>query len=230
MKREIIFDTETTGFEPKTGDRIVEIGAVELINQLPTGRQYHVYINPERDIPAEATAVHGITSEMVRDKPVFAQEYTNFLEFIGEDSLLVAHNAAFDMKFINHHLREVGHTGIKAARVIDSLEIARKKFPGAPASLDALCRRFEIDLSARTLHGALLDSQLLAEVWLELNGGRQHGLQIDTVKDTAVQVAGRQNQKRPLREPRIFPISEEDISAHSALLDRLKEPLWRQLS
>lgn len=228
MIREIVFDTETTGMDPDEGDRIVEIGAVELINHLPSGKHYHVYINPERDIPAEAVAVHGITNDMVKDKPLFNQEFTNFLDFIGDDSKLVAHNASFDMKFVNHHLREVGHPGIKPNRVIDSLLVARKKFPGSPASLDALCRRFDIDLSERTLHGALLDSQLLAEVWLELNGGRQHGLGIEQKIDSdqgeaAVAIS------RPYREPRTFNISDNEHDAHAALLEQLKDPVWKKL-
>jgi len=173
--REIVLDTETTGMDPFEGDRIVEIGCVELENHLPTGNHYHVYINPERDVPAEVVAVHGLTEEFLKDKPVFAEVYPDFLEFIG-DAKLVIHNAAFDMKFINHHLTEMGAAAIPSPRVIDSLTMARQKFPGSPASLDALCKRFQVDNSSRTLHGALLDSEILAEVYLELLGGRQTGL------------------------------------------------------
>ena len=221
MIREIIFDTETTGFEPAEGHKIVEIGAIEMINHLPTGKHYHVYLNPERDIPADAIAIHGITNEMVKDKPVFSQEFTNFLDFIGSDSKLVAHNASFDMKFINYELKQVGHPGIKNDRVIDSLEVARRKFPGSPANLDALCRRFDIDLSARELHGALLDAELLGSVWLELNGGRQHGFDIG---QSATGAANNQQTKidRPFREPRKFEVSQEELSAHTALLEKLK--------
>lgn len=227
MIREIIFDTETTGFKPEEGHKIVEIGAIEMINYLPTGRHYHVYLNPERPIPAEATAIHGITDEMVKDKPVFSQEFTNFLDFIGTDSKLVAHNATFDMQFLNYELKQVGHPGIKNNRVIDSLEVARRKFPGAPANLDALCRRFDIDLSARELHGALLDAELLGSVWLELNGGRQHGLDIG--QNGAGEAAGAQNKiERPYRAPRVFDIPEEEKAAHAALLEKLKEPLWKK--
>ena len=234
MTRHIIFDTETTGMDPYEGHRILEIGAVELVNHLPTGKTYHIYLNPERDIPPEASAVHGITSDMVKDKPVFASEYMSFLDFIGEDSFLVAHNAPFDMKFINHHLNEVGHSGIAPKRVIDSLAIARKKFPGSPANLDALCRRFEIDLSVREFHGALLDSQLLAQVWLELNGGRQHGLGLESKKETVAQDNTSGNSaalsaKKELRTPREFAIDEDEITAHLAMLDRLEEPLWKKL-
>ena len=170
--REIVLDTETTGLDPTTGDRIVEIGAVELLNHLPTGKTFHKYLNPERNMPEEAQAVHGLTEEFLKDKPVFSQIVDDFLTFI-KDSKLVIHNASFDMKFINAELVLVGKTTLPTDIAIDTLGIARKKYPGSPASLDALCRRFNIDNSARTLHGALLDSEILAEVYLELIGGRQ---------------------------------------------------------
>jgi DNA polymerase-3 subunit epsilon len=170
--REIVLDTETTGFEPETGDRIVEIGALELLGHIPTGRSFHVYINPERPMPEAAFAVHGLGDEFLRDKPVFAQVAQDFVEFIG-DARLVIHNAAFDMKFLNHELGRLGYPVMPMDRAVDTVLMARRKFPGSPASLDALCRRFGIDNSGRTLHGALLDSQLLAEVYLELIGGRQ---------------------------------------------------------
>ena len=170
--REIVLDTETTGLDPSTGDRIVEIGAVELLNHLPTGKTFHKYLNPERNMPEEAQAVHGLTEEFLKDKPVFSQIADDFLTFI-KGSKLVIHNASFDMKFINAELALVGKTTLPGGIAIDTLGIARKKFPGSPASLDALCRRFNIDNSARTLHGALLDSEILAEVYLELIGGRQ---------------------------------------------------------
>ncbi len=228
MIREIVFDTETTGFDPDEGDRIIEIGAIEMINHLPTGKNYHVYLNPERDVPAEAVAVHGITREMLIGKPLFSQEFTNFLDFIGSDSKLVAHNASFDMKFINHELKRVGHPGIKNDRVIDSLDIARRKFPGSPANLDALCRRFDIDLSAREQHGALLDAELLGMVWLELNGGRQHGFQIeDDEKNNASGMSGK--IKRTFREARTFKISDQELSAHTQMLGKLKDPLWSKV-
>ena len=171
--REIVLDTETTGFEPAEGHRIVEIGAIELFNHVPTGRTYHQYINPDRAMPAEAFEVHGLGDDFLRDKPRFTQIATAFLEFIGTDSRLVIHNAAFDMKFLNAELNWAGQLQIANDRALDTVAMARRKFPGSPASLDALCRRFGIDNSAREKHGALLDSELLAEVYLELIGGRQ---------------------------------------------------------
>jgi len=173
MSRELVLDTETTGFDPHTGDRIVEIGAVELINLMPTGKTYHQYINPERAMPKEAFDVHGLGDDFLRDKPVFAKIADDFLKFVGNDAKLVIHNAAFDMKFLNAELKWVKKPALPADIAIDTLDIARRKFPGSPASLDALCRRFSIDNSSRTLHGALLDSEILAEVYLELIGGRQ---------------------------------------------------------
>jgi DNA polymerase-3 subunit epsilon len=170
--REIVLDTETTGFDPEQGDRIVEIGAVELFNHLPTGKTYHQYINPERSMPQGAFEVHGLGDDFLRDKPVFKAIGRAFLDFIG-DSKLVIHNAAFDMKFLNAELTRIGLTAIPWARAIDTLAISRARFPGSPASLDALCRRFGIDNSRREKHGALLDSEILAEVYLELVGGRQ---------------------------------------------------------
>ena len=170
--REIVLDTETTGFEPAEGDRIVEIGAVELIGHIPTGRTYHQYINPKRSMPKEAFEVHGLGDEFLADKPVFSDIASAFLDFIG-DAQLVIHNASFDMKFLNAELSWVNLPLIAMERAVDTLAIARRRFPGSPASLDALCRRFGIDNSARTLHGALLDSEILADVYLELIGGRQ---------------------------------------------------------
>ncbi len=170
--REIVLDTETTGFEPSEGHRIVEIGAVELLNKMPTGRTYHQYINPERPMPKEAFEVHGLGDDFLRDKPVFKTIARDFIEFVGE-STLVIHNAAFDMKFLNAELKSLGHPGLPMSQSLDTVAMARRKFPGAPASLDALCRRFGIDNSAREKHGALLDCELLAEVYLELIGGRQ---------------------------------------------------------
>ena len=173
--REIVLDTETTGFEPKEGDRIVEIGAVELLNHLPTGRTYHQYINPQRSMPEGAFSVHGLSAEFLSDKPVFKAIAQDFIDFIG-DSKLIIHNAAFDIKFLNAELGWVNRQLLAKDQAIDTLAIARRKFPGSPASLDALCRRFSIDNSSRTLHGALLDSEILAEVYLELVGGRQPDL------------------------------------------------------
>src|ERR1700712_1124188 len=173
--REIVFDTETTGFEPSTGDRIVEIGCVELEDHLPTGRNFHCYLHPERLVPVESQRIHGLTDEFLADKPKFHAVAEEFLAFIG-DATLVIHNASFDLKFINSELHRVGKPPIPHARAIDTIEIAKSKIPGARYSLDELCRRFSIDLSSRTKHGALLDAELTAQVYLELVGGRQRGL------------------------------------------------------
>ena len=182
--REIVLDTETTGMDPDEGDKLVEIGCVELENHMPTGRTYHQYINPEREVPAEAVAVHGLTYDRLKKEPTFGEVVGDFLDFIGNDAKLVIHNAAFDMKFINAEIKTYGFASIDPKRVIDTLDMARKKFPGSPANLDALCRRYNIDNTSRTLHGALLDSELLAEVYLELLGGRQRGLEIDPVQES----------------------------------------------
>ena len=226
--REIVLDTETTGMDPFKGDRIVEIGCVELLNHIPTGNHYHVYINPERDVPAEVVAVHGLTEQFLKDKPVFAEIYADFLDFIG-DATLVIHNAEFDMKFINHHITEMGAPAIPNTRVVDSLLMARQKFPGSPANLDALCKRFSIDNSNRTLHGALLDSELLAEVYLELLGGRQTGLGFgDNGSDDRGSGTVSLNQsKKPKREPRVFDISVDELSAHAQMVEQLGgKALW----
>lgn len=226
--KEIVLDTETTGMDPSAGDRIVEIGAVELVNHIPTGRTYQAYINPGREVPPEAIAVHGITNEFLADKPVFSQVYTDFLEFIAGANLVI-HNAEFDMKFINWELKNVGHKAISWSVVTDTLAMARKKFPGSPASLDALCRRFGIDNANRVYHGALLDSELLAEVYLELMGGRQHGLGLgDAARSGGAGGRRIPAAERPFREPRVFTPSPKEEAAHEALLERLKEPLWRK--
>ena len=230
--REIVFDTETTGMTPglgDEGDRLVEIGCVELINLVPTGRTYHVYINPERDVPADAVAVHGLTTDMLKDKPLFGEVVADFIDFIGNDSKLVAHNAEFDMKFINFELKNAGFPTVDKRRVIDTLFIARQKFPGSPASLDALCRRFGIDNSNRTLHGALLDAELLADVYLDLLGGRQHGFALaeeNESKSNAGDMVDLNSQKRDFREARSFPPSAEEIEAHKALLDKIGDTIW----
>jgi DNA polymerase-3 subunit epsilon len=228
--REIVFDTETTGMDPSEGHRIVELGCIELINQVPTGRVLHHYINPERDIPAEVSAIHGITNEHVKNKPVFAEIYAEFIELVGEDAHLVAHNADFDMKFINAELAKVGCASISPKRVIDTLRIARLKFPGSPASLDALCRRFSIDNSAREFHGALLDSQLLAEVYLELKGGRQHGLSLTSETAGAQQsaISLQADRERPYREPRPFAPSAEELAEHEEMVAGLSKAMWKE--
>ncbi len=228
MTREIVLDTETTGFDPLTGDRIIEIGAVELVNHLPTGRTCQIYINPEREVPQEAIAVHGITNAFLKDKPIFAESYMEFMDFIADDSKLVIHNAEFDMKFLNWELENVGHKPIIWNRVVDTLIIARKKFPGAPANLDALCRRFEIDNTERTYHGALLDSELLAEVYLELLGGRQRGLRLVDDAQKGKSAQGATKKERKIRQARPHAPSEEEIEAHKNLLKKLNEPLWNK--
>ena len=194
--REIVLDTETTGLDPATGDRIVEIGAIELMNQMPTGRTYHQYINPQRDMPAGAEAVHGLSEKFLADKPLFADVVENFVAFLG-DSKLVIHNAGFDMKFINAELGWIGRPVLPRARAIDTLDMARRRFPGAQNSLDALCRRFGVDNSAREKHGALLDSELLAEVYLELTGGRQPDFALKVVASSS-QAAGTRTLSRSI--------------------------------
>lgn len=228
MVREIILDTETTGLDPATGDRIVEIGAVELLNHLPTGRTFHVYINPERDMPKEAEAVHGLSSAFLKDKPVFAAIAQDFIDFIG-DAVLIIHNASFDMAFINAELGFLRMPSIPPERVVDTLHIARQKHPGAANSLDALCRRYGIDNSRRTKHGALLDSELLAEVYLELIGGRQTALILEAsvTKKAATVVAAQITLQRPAPLP--SRLTEEERAAHAAFVAGLGEhALWKQ--
>jgi DNA polymerase-3 subunit epsilon len=217
--REIVLDTETTGFEPSEGHRIVEIGAVELFNHLPTGRTYHQYINPQRPMPKEAFEVHGLGDDFLRDKPLFREVGRAFLDFIG-DARLVIHNAAFDMRFLNAELEWAGLPGLPSDRATDTLMIARQKFPGAPASLDALCRRFGVDNSAREKHGALLDSEILAEVYLELIGGRQPDLVLAPVTNGGQRNAERTVAWRPIPRPEPLPprITPEEESAHAAFV------------
>lgn len=229
--REIVLDTETTGMDPATGDRLVEIGCVELENHVATGRTLHLYLNPERDVPAEAVAVHGLTAEFLAKHPTFAEVVDKFVDFIADDMLII-HNAEFDVKFLNAELKTLGFPALQPRRVTDTLAMARRKFPGSPASLDALCRRFNIDLSGRTLHGALLDSQLLAEVYLELLGGRQTGFSLDaptasaTTQDTLGNVAVMGTKQR--REPRVFEIPADELAAHEAMVEKLKNPIWKK--
>ncbi|WGW04579.1 DNA polymerase III subunit epsilon [Tropicibacter oceani] len=238
--REIVLDTETTGFEPESGDRIVEIGALELYNHMPTGKTYHQYINPERGMPDDAFGVHGIGPDLLdvprppnpgevtlRDKPVFKAVGQAFLDFIG-DANLVIHNASFDMKFLNAELKWIGLPQIPFSRATDTLAIARKKFPGSPASLDALCRRFGIDNSSRTLHGALLDSEILAEVYLELIGGKQPDFALAT--PTQRQATGEPEEDwrpKPRPAPLASRISDKEKAAHAAFVEKLGEnALW----
>jgi DNA polymerase-3 subunit epsilon len=227
--REIVLDTETTGFEPAEGHRIVEIGAVELMNHLPTGRTWHQYINPERPMPKEAFEVHGLGDDFLRDKPVFSRIADAFLDFIGEAQLVI-HNASFDMRFLNFELERAGHSPIPLARATDTLVIARTRFPGSPASLDALCRRFGVDNSMREKHGALLDSEILAEVYLELIGGRQPDLVLGSAAPASVGGKSGDTTWRP--RPRPHPLAprttSEEADAHAAFVASLgDEAIWK---
>lgn len=224
--REVVLDTETTGFNPQDGDRVVEIGCIELVNHVPTGRHYHVYINPERSMPEEAFKVHGISDEFLKDKPLFAAIAREFCDFVGEDPLVI-HNAAFDIGFLNAELARLeGFPHIAMERAVDTVKIARAKFPGAQASLDALCKRFNIDNSARTKHGALLDAELLAEVYLELIGGRQQGLGLAGMDAGGQAMAITPMARGPARPPRPHAPSTEELAAHAAFVAKLKDPLW----
>jgi len=225
--REIILDTETTGLNPLQGDRMVEIGCVEVENRLPTGEVYHCYLNPERDMPIAAEKVHGLSEEFLSDKPLFSQEVDKFLGFIGNDPLII-HNAPFDMGFINAELTRVGFKNLSFDRVIDTLPMARKKFPGAPASLDALCKKFDIDLSSREMHGALLDARLLAEVYLELCGGRQPGFNMSSKESEDEDEIHVKNKSNNFRKPRKFKISKEEIEEHKEFLEKIENPLWKR--
>jgi DNA polymerase-3 subunit epsilon len=225
--REIVLDTETTGFEPSEGDRIVEIGAVELFNHMPTGKTYHQYINPERAMPNAAFEVHGLGDDFLRDKPVFKHVGQAFLDFV-EDSKLVIHNASFDMKFLNAELEWCGLPKLPNDQALDTLAIARKKFPGSPASLDALCRRFGIDNSRREKHGALLDSEILAEVYLELIGGRQPDLVLGGNSSKTVTDAGGDWRPTPRAEPLAPRITEAERAAHDAFVQALgDDAVWK---
>jgi len=223
--REIVLDTETTGFDPADGHRIVEIGCVELHNHVPTGKVWQTYVNPERDMPDGAYQVHGLSEAFLAEHPVFAEIVGDFLSFIGE-STLVIHNAAFDLNFINAELGTLGFAPIPMARTVDTVQMARTRFPGAQASLDALCRRFNIDNSSRARHGALLDAELLADVYIELIGGRQHGLALVTgAGDGAVREA--RPAQRQVRAPRPHAASPAERAAHAAFLKQLSDPVWK---
>ncbi len=223
--REIVLDTETTGLEPEAGHRIVEIAGMELLNGVRTGKDFQTYLNPERDMPEEAFRVHGLSEDFLRDKPKFAEVAENLLEFLG-DARLVIHNAAFDLKFLNAELTRLGRRPLSRARAVDTVALARAKYPGAQVSLDALCRRLGIDNSARSLHGAFLDCELLSEVYLELSGGRQPGFDLDR-RDTAERVAAA--VKRPVRPPRPHGATAEELEAHTAMVATLSDPIWRRL-
>lgn len=229
--REIVLDTETTGFKPEQGDRIVEIGAVELWNHVATGKTYHQYINPERSMPKEAFEVHGLGDEFLRDKPVFKDIAQDFLDFV-QDSKMVIHNASFDMKFLNAELGWVNKPTLPMHQAIDTLAMARTKFPGSPATLDALCRRFNIDNSSRTLHGALLDSEILAEVYLELIGGKQpdFGLSLMSAQNNAEGGAsGWKTYQRPTKLQ--SRLTQQEKQAHDEFVQKLgDEAVWKRLA
>lgn len=222
--REIVFDTETTGLSFAGGDRLVEIGCVELVNRVETGRTFHAYYHPERDMPEEAARVHGLRIDFLAKHPVFASAVEALLDFIG-DAPLVAHNAGFDFSFLNGELGRCGRTAVCTTRMVDTLQIARTRHPGAKHTLDALCSRYGIDRSHRVLHGALLDAQLLAQVYVELRGGRQIGLTLDT-DVVAVTVSASAPVQRIARTPRHFAASAAELAAHAAFLEKVKGPLW----
>ncbi len=222
--REIVLDTETTGLDPAAGHRIVEIGCLELINHVPSGESFQRYLDPERDMPTDAFDVHGLSGEFLSGKPLFADVAEAFLDFIA-DAKLVIHNARFDIGFLDAELDRIGRPGLGIARALDTVELARRKQPGAPANLDALCRRFGIDNSGREKHGALLDAELLAEVYLELIGGRQPALGLRRDEQLA---APRQRAQSADRPPREHGPSAEELADHTAFVDSLDDPVWRR--
>jgi DNA polymerase III subunit epsilon len=228
--REVIFDTETTGLDPKTGDRMVEIGCIEMIGRVETGRSFHAYFNPERDMPIEAERVHGLSAAFLATKPRFAETVDELLEFLG-DAPLVAHNAGFDFGFLNNELERIGRAPVSMDRMVDTVAIARKKHPGAKNSLDALCTRYGIDRSHRVKHGALLDAELLAQVYVELTGGRQIGLGLvaeETVVTASSSVTALRAARadRPERPPRPHAATPEEIERHSAFIAGIENAIW----
>ncbi|WP_370178963.1 DNA polymerase III subunit epsilon [Alteriqipengyuania sp.] len=231
--REIIFDTETTGIDPKQGHRMVEIGCVELIDRMPTGETFHAYYNPDRDMPAEAEAIHGLSAQFLADKPRFSDKVDTFLAFVGEDKL-VAHNAGFDFAFLNAELELCAREPICLSRKIDTLELARRKNPGGKHSLDALCSRYGVDRSHRVFHGALLDAELLAQVYIELTGGRQiaMGLVAEEVSDAGdaaeAIVALAPSPDRPKRPIRPHSATMQELERHAAFLERIARPIWNR--
>ncbi len=229
MVREIVFDTETTGFDADKGDRLVEIGAIELINHIPTGKVYHQYINPQREVPEEAFKVHGLSYDFLKDFPTFDQIVDEWLDFVGEDGILVAHNAKFDITFCNFEQKALNKREFSWDKVIDTLEIARNMFPGSRVNLDALCKRFNIDNSNRTKHGALLDAELLAEVYLQLIGGQEPAMMFDEKKKATHQATEVQfgSADGKVREARHFLLSEEEINLHNEFLqNKIKGAIW----
>ena len=228
--REIIFDTETTGFDPKTGDRLVEIGCIELVDRRETGQTFHAYFNPERDMPAAAEAVHGLSIQFLSDKPLFASRVDALMEFLG-DAPLIAHNAAFDFGFVNAELARAGRPALDMGRMCCTVQMARKLHPGAKHSLDALCTRYGIDRSHRVKHGALLDAELLAHLYIEMTGGRQIGLGLassaaGSPAATAAVPAAARGTDRPFREPRPHMASAADLARHVEFVAGLNQPLW----
>ena len=224
--REIVFDTETTGLDPASGDRLVEIGCIELVNRVPTGRTFHAYCNPDRAMPMEAERVHGLGDAFLADKPRFHEHAAGLLEFLG-DSPLIAHNAQFDFGFLNWELGACGHSEVALERMIDTLVLARRRHPGAKHSLDALCVRYGIDRSHRVLHGALLDAELLAQVYVELTGGLQIGLQLAAERiEQTVEIMRIAPLHREFRAPRPHAASAEELARHKAFLETLDSPLW----
>lgn len=226
--REIVFDTETTGLDPASGDRMVEIGCVELVNRVPSGATFHAYFNPQRAMPPAAEAVHGLSDTFLADKPLFADQADALMEFLG-DAPLVAHNASFDFGFLNHELARIGREPVDLARMIDTVALARKRHPGAKVTLDALCTRYGIDRSHRVKHGALLDAELLAQVYVELTGGRQIGLELaaeDGSGGEGQAQGATRSVRRERREPRPHGPSEEELARHRAFLERISRPLW----
>lgn len=222
MIREIVMDTETTGLDPVLGHRLIELGALELVNHVPTGRTFHSYLNPERDVPEDAFRIHGLSTAFLKGFPVFAEVVDAFLLFV-EDSPLVIHNARFDLAFLNAELARLGREPIPVPRAVDTLLLAQRRFPGAPASLDALCRRFGVDNTNRTRHGALLDSELLAEVYLHLLGGRQADLGLSLAALPSVAAMAEATRARP---PRPHAAREAELAAHAAFIAKLKDPIW----
>ena len=232
--REIVFDTETTGLDPLNGDRLVEIGCIELFNRMPTGETFHAYFNPQRDMPAQAEAVHGLSAKFLSDKPLFGSMADELLVFLGDDKL-VAHNARFDFGFLNAELQRIGKPVIDMDRMVDTVAIARGLHPGAKHSLDALCSRYGIDRSHRIKHGALLDAELLAQLYIELTGGRQIGLTLvaeqDMVVSTETNIAlNAAAAGRPVRPPRIFAPSEAELARHQAFIAKLDNALWVEVT
>lgn len=226
--RELCLDIETTGLDPRSGHRIVEIAVIELVNKVRTGNFFHSYVNPRRDMPQEAFKIHGISSEFLRDKPIFDHIANKFLDFV-KDTKIVIHNAAFDTKFINYELKIIGLPELNMKNVIDSLTIARQKFPGSPASLDALCRRFNVDLTKRTKHGALLDTELLCEVYIELMGGAQTGFGFGAAQKEVAKIIANvdASENKNILPKRDFHTSKDDLKLHQEFITKhLKENMW----